>query len=129
MESVKNYCVDSDILIDYLRGVDAARDFLFGIPKEHTLYISIVSVVEIYSGKSTKDAEKQKHVADFLENFEIIELIPEIAKAAGELRRDYEKPFADMIVAASVLSRNFVLATRNAKHFEGIKNLQLLRPY
>jgi len=47
---MKGYCIDSDILIDYLRGQSKARDFLLTSSKEKALWISIVSVVEIYSG-------------------------------------------------------------------------------
>src|SRR3990167_6900138 len=101
---MKGYCVDSDILIDYLRGQNKAREFLLSASKEQALWISIVSVVEIFSGKET-------------------------AKRAGELRRDYGRPFADMIIAASVLEFDLSLVTRNAKHFDKLKDLNTTKPY
>src|SRR3989344_1881908 len=99
---MKGYCVDSDILIDYLRGQNKAREFLLSASKEQALWISI---------------------------FSVIGLSYEIAKRAGELRRDYGRPFADMIIAASVLEFDLSLVTRNAKHFDKLKDLNTTKPY
>ena len=129
MERIDGYCCDSDVLIDYLRGFKPARDFLSKASGEGTFIISIVSVVEIYAGKETSDPEKRILLDKFLENFDIIELDIAIAKHAGELRRDYEKPFADMVVAATARYYNLALVTKNTRHFQGIKGLSLLRPY
>lgn len=129
MEIRRDYLIDSDILIDYLRGFENARTFLIHASQEVLVYISVVSVVEIYSGKETKEEAKRERIDRFLDNFEIIWLDPILAKYAGELRRDYQEPFADMIVAATALHYNLQLATRNTKHFEGIKALRVISPY
>ena len=126
---MKGYCVDSDILIDYLRGQNKAREFLLSASKEQALWISIVSVVEIFSGKETADTKKRAQIEAFLGNFSVIGLSYEIAKRAGELRRDYGRPFADMIIAASVLEFDLSLVTRNAKHFDKLKDLNTTKPY
>lgn len=126
---MKGYCIDSDILIDYLRGQSKARDFLLTTSKERALWISIVSVVEIYSGKETKDTKKRAQIEAFLSNFSIMGLSYEIAKRAGELRRNYTRPFADMIIAAGVLELDLVLITRNIRHFDALKDLNVIKPY
>ena len=41
---MKGYCIDSDILIDYLRGQNKAREFLLSASKEQVLWISIVGI-------------------------------------------------------------------------------------
>ena len=51
MERLKRYLINSDILIDYLRGLSSTRDFLFDRRKQGILMISVINVVEIYSGK------------------------------------------------------------------------------
>ena len=129
MESITGHCVDSDILIDYLRGVAKARRFLLQASKRTALYISVVSIAEIYSGKETRQPKKRERIETFLQNFVTIEVDWGIAERAGELRRDYQKPFADAIVAASAITNKLRLVTRNTKHFRGIKGLKLLRPY
>lgn len=105
MERISGLCIDTDILIDYLRGLEDARVFLSETSKTKTLSISVISVVEIYSGTETKNPQKKKLIDLFLQNFYVIPVNMEIAQFAGELRRDYQRPFADMIVAASALTR------------------------
>ena len=85
--------------------------------------------MEIYSGKDTRISEKKEIIEVFLANFRIIILTQGIAKRAGELRRDHQKPFADMIIAASAMEYGMPLVTRNIKHFRTIRGLKVLRPY
>ncbi len=129
MEDVKGLCLDSDVLIDYLRGTTNAHDFLLEKIGKISLFISVVGIVEIYSGKETKIPEKKEIIEIFLANFRIIILTQGIAKRAGELRRDHQKPFADMIIAASAMEYGLPLVTRNIKHFRTIRGLKVLRPY
>ena len=134
MEDIKRgYCIDSDILIDYLRGIEDARTFLIQASKNAPLYISVVSIVELYAGKETKQEEKQKYIERFLKEFMVIPLNEALAQSAGEFRRDYGKPFADMIIAASAHAYHLRLATRNIKHFEalhtGAARLSVVKPY
>lgn len=116
-------------MIDYLRGISDARRFLFDTAVGAEMSISAVSVVELYAGKETKNAEKRKVLEDFLSVFRIIPVTFDIAKQAGVLRRDEQKPFADMIIAASAVAHGIHLITRNTRHFAAIKGLSVLRPY
>lgn len=129
MEKLTGLLIDSDILIDYLRGFEKARSFLVDLSRKKIFYLSVVSVVEIYSGRETRDQKRRERIDAFLQNFEIIKLEALVAKSAGELRRDYQKPFADMIIAATALTYNIPLATRNIRHFQGIKSLKVSSPY
>ena len=132
MESVKGYCIDSDVLIDHLRGLEAARVFLLEASKQATLYVSVVSIVELYSGLETRDAEKRARVDEFLKSFVGILLDGTIAQYAGVLRREYQQPFADSIIAASAVQYNLRLVTRNNKHFQDVakgEGLELVKPY
>lgn len=110
MENLKNLCVDSDILIDYLRGLENARDFFISSFSEWNFCISVISIAEIYSGKGMASIAHQKDVLEFLENFSALPVTPEIAKLAGEIRRDSGKPFADALI-------------------RGIKDLKIFSPY
>jgi len=47
VEDVKGLCLDSDVLIDYLRGMTNARDFLLENAGKTPLFISVVGIVEI----------------------------------------------------------------------------------
>jgi len=125
MEKIRKFLVDSDILIDFLRGLNKTRGFLFKLRKEGELLISVINVVEIYSGKEIKNTKKRKIIDQFLNGFKIIPLDENLGKLAGEIRLNYYLPFADAIVAATAIYTGSVLATRNIKHFSKIKNLKL----
>ena len=133
----QGYCIDSDILIDFLRGVKSADEFLQYESKQRALYISAVSMVELWSGSETSIAKtnwlnQRLRLDGFLSGFEVIVLDRELSQYAGELRRDYNAPFADAIVAASAWRNNLGLATRNTKHFAEMSQqlgFPLLRPY
>jgi predicted nucleic acid-binding protein len=129
VNKTKGYLIDSDVLIDYLRGLNQARIFLLQESAERKLFIAILSFVEIYSGEETRDLKRRKLIDEFLNSFEIIPLDKNIAKQAGQIRRDYNKPFADAIIAASAISYDLILITKNEKHFSGVKNLKTINPY
>jgi predicted nucleic acid-binding protein len=128
MAEIKKYLVDSDVLIDYLRGFPKIRNFLFKLREEGFLVISVINVVEIYSGKEIEDSRKRKIIDGFLSEFEIIPLEENLAKRAGIIRMRYQIPFADAIVAATAIENRSILVTRNVKHFSKIKGLKLLSP-
>lgn len=131
-EMTRGYCVDSDILIDYLRGIAEAKSFLMNAGKDVMLYISAVSIAELYAGKETRDEKKRIAIERFLTNFQVIAVDAPLARAAGELRRDYAGPFADMIIAASARAYGLTLATRNIKHFSALQKsagIVVVKPY
>jgi predicted nucleic acid-binding protein len=132
VESIKPYCIDSDVLIDHLRGVEAARNFLLAASKHTTLYISVVSIAELYAGQGIRDAEKRAQLDEFLKGFVGILLDGTIAQYPGVLQREYHQPFADSIIAASAMQYNLRLVTKNTKHFEAVaqgENLETVKPY
>lgn len=126
---MENILVDSDIMIDYLRGFEPSRIFFRSAFEKGSLYTSVINVAEIYGGKDTRKPAKENAIKNFLTNFQIAVTTPTIAKSAGMLKRDFDMPFADAIVAATALEYNFKLATRNTKHFNKIRGLNILKPY
>jgi len=128
MEKIKSFLIDTDVLIDFLRGLKEVSDFLFRLRKEGKLLISVINVAEIYSGKEIKNPAKRKIINQFLNEFEIISLDENLAKKAGKIRLDYQLPFADAIVAATTINTRSILITRNIKHFSKIRNLKLKSP-
>ncbi len=121
------YLVDSDIIIDLLRGVKGSKEFLLELFRSRA-FISVLTVAEIISGKETKQISKREHILKFLKNFEIISVDYEISVLAGEIRRDCNIPMADSIIAASALKNSLAIVTYNTKHFEKIPYLEVVKP-
>ena len=119
--------VDSDIVIDHLRDYGDLLESMFVLASRKQIKIYLPSVVstEIYSGQETKRAEKLKIIEALLARFEFIGADEKVSRIAGFLLRDYRHlDLGDAIVAATCLSLNAKLATRNIKDFEKIEDLK-----
>jgi predicted nucleic acid-binding protein len=103
---------DTNILIDYLNGVEAAR---VEIERTRERYISIVTLMEVLAG--ARDAAEEDVIEMFLRDFQLVELTRRIAREAVEIRRTRRIRLPDAIVWAAARSESAVLVTRNTKDF------------
>jgi predicted nucleic acid-binding protein len=94
------YCMDTDVLIDFNRGVENTKDFLLDISSRATIAISTVTVVELWAGKNNvskvqwKREEEQLH--RLINNFLLLPVTKDVALMAGTLRGAYQMPFSDL---------------------------------
>ena len=118
--------VDTDILIDYLRGMPPAIQYLEASGAD--LCLSVVNVAELHAG--VRDHEREA-VNALLGCFTIVPLNKEIAVRGGLLRRDFGKShgveLADALIAATVESLRCTLATLNRKHYPMLPSVMV--PY
>ena len=77
--------VDTDILIDYLRGHPEAGSFLESRLDE--VSISAVSVAELYQG--VREGRERTLLARMVSALTVLPLTTEIAERAGLFRRDF----------------------------------------
>ena len=125
----KGVLFDTDILIDYLRGNNYAKEFIPFVLKRFRVYLTLINIAEIYAGKEMKNLYKREIVEKFLNQFFILDFNTEIAKLAGDLKRDYQLGFSDAFIASTCLFFDFVLITRNIKDHQKITNLRIFSPY
>lgn len=109
--------VDTDILIDYLRGRPEAVAYLDTV--QAPLVLSVLTIAELYAG--VRDGDERTQLDSFISAFGSIPLDRDIAVTGGLYRRDYGKShgtgLADALIAATAITRGFALVTHNAKHF------------
>jgi predicted nucleic acid-binding protein len=103
---------DTNILIDYLNGVEAARTEL-GRPAERL--ISIITWMEVLAG--SHDEAEEEVIEMFLRDFRVVDLTRRVAREAIEIRRTRRIRLPDAIVWASARTESAVLLTRNTKDF------------
>jgi len=106
-----NALLDTNILIDYLRGIRAARAELGRY--DHTA-ISVITWIEVMVGAPV---QAEQATSDFLAGFAMIALDDEVAALAARLRRAHRIKLPDAIVWASARVRGFLLVTRDGKAF------------
>src|SRR5438094_6009769 len=109
--------VDTDVLIDYLRGRAEAVTYLDSLTVP--LCISAITVAELHAG--VREGEERARLDLFLQAFEIIPVDQHAAVRGGLFRRDYGKShstgLADALIAATAILRKTRLVTLNDKHF------------
>ena len=127
---VTKILLDSDILIDYLRIKTGPLPSFLDLQKngEAKLFISAVSIMEIFTGKSA--GEIADELESFITSFQVVSFDKEIARFAGEIERNHKLklPVSDFIIGVTSLRLKAQLATRNKKHFQGIPGLKFFSP-
>jgi predicted nucleic acid-binding protein len=121
--------VDTDILIDSLKGIKTARDLFRSAKIE--IYCSILSKKELLSMHGLSNAEK-KRINNLLTGIRILKIDDDISKKYMSLIQKYgERPdsIADYIIAATAWSKQLPLLTRNKKHFGYIEEISLSPVY
>ena len=119
--------VDTDILIDYLRGRSEAVAFL----EQHVddLHASAVTVAELYQG--VREGRERNKLVATLSALSVLPLTEEIASLAGLFRRDHGAAMgcglADCMIAATASRHQLELATLNARHFAMLQDV--IMPY
>ena len=121
------YLVDTDVLIDILRGVEDAKHYLIKLSVDG-LAVSAVTVTELFSGRDTRNPIKREKVLKLLRHFEVIPVDEEIAILAGEIRRDYGLHLGDAVISATAIVHGLTVVTGNVKHFARVDGLSVLKP-
>lgn len=101
---------DTNILIDYLNGVEQAKQTILS----YDGMISVITKIEVLVG--TKEEERDA-VLSFLKYFELIELNDDIAEKAVAIRQELRVKVPDAVIYATAQSKGTLLLTRNSKDF------------
>jgi hypothetical protein len=107
-----NALFDTNILIDYLNGVEGAKTEMARY--RHRL-VSIVTFMAVLAG--ARDDSEEDVIDMFLRDFRIVELTRGVAREAVEIRRDHRVRFPDAIIWATARAESALLVTRNTKDF------------
>nr|MDO8077744.1 type II toxin-antitoxin system VapC family toxin [Candidatus Freyarchaeota archaeon] len=131
MEEVETLCLDTDILIDFLRG--KIKEKIEQLEDEFQLTTTTISLFELYYGAYRTGKEGNvRSVDELAERLEALRFTDESAKLSGGIlveleRRGQSVDFRDVMVAGIVLENDVMLYTGNVKHFERIKGIKLYR--
>lgn len=121
--------VDTDIMIDYLRGYKPGVEFIE--EKFQFIAVSVFTEMELIIGCRNKDEIKK--LKEFLKHFTSISADKNILSDAvkilsGSYLSDGVE-IIDSIIAATAKNKKMVLYSKNIKHYKNIKSLKLVKPY
>ena len=122
--------VDSDVLIEHLRGNTAARNWLVQARQSSgPLAISVVSLTEIAGGMRSPERREVMRLLGSMQRFEVSQ---QVAWRTATLRREYRRSrtgigLGDYLIAATALTEGLELATLNLRHYPMFP--ELARPF
>lgn len=122
-----NYCLDTNIIIEFLRGNNELIEKLNEVQQSHKLFTTSITLCEVYKGAflSTKKDSELPIIKEFIETLEIAELDKIACEEFGEESARLKKKGKmmgefDLIIAAITKTNNLILVTRNKKDFEHV---------
>jgi predicted nucleic acid-binding protein len=109
--------VDTNVIVDFLRHRREALAFIDTLRGKPA--ISVVSVMELYAGASSRKEETR--IERLLAGSSVLSVSIEIARAAGQHIKHYRVSHGlddlDALIAATAEHYGLALATLNVKHF------------
>lgn len=102
---------DTNILIDYLNGIEAAKTEL---ERYSDKAISFVTWMEVLVGATP---ETERIIRRFLNGFQSLPIDQQVSELAVEIRQRHKVELPDAIVWATAQTHSRILVTRNTKDF------------
>ncbi len=128
---LNSFTLDTDIVIEILRGNETAVNKMETLPQETLINITGLTVYELYKGVLYIGSKKlEEDLENFIQSVEVLQLDSYIERKAGEIYAYLKKKGevisdADILTAATVLVNDSVLVTNNKEHFKRIKDLKI----
>lgn len=121
--------VDTGVFIEYLRAKDKSKTILLNLPDNLELFISSVTLYELYMGATTP--QKWVDVKTLTEDIPVLSFTKSISEKAAIIYQELRASgqiieFRDIFIAATALSHNLPVLTKNKKHSTRVKDLEIL---
>ncbi|MDX2179714.1 MAG: type II toxin-antitoxin system VapC family toxin [Bryobacteraceae bacterium] len=126
------YFLDSDFCVKAMRQRESAIQLLESLPR-HLVAVPSIVRAELYFGAENSDRVESElaKLAGFFEPYPTIPFDAGAAETYGEIRANLKRKGQligdhDMLIAATALSRQATLITRNVAEFQRVPGLRLL---
>ena len=90
--------------------------------------ISVITEIELLCWK-TPSAKDTELLNDFIHDALVIELEDRVKLKTAAIRKNYKIKLPDAIIAATAITYNYALLTRNVSDFNHIEGLEILNPW
>lgn len=88
----RKICLDTDILVNFIRGNEEDSDFIKRLENEATLATSTITIFELFRGihKSNLKIQEEVAVNDIIQRFEILNFSPTSADIAAKVHTNLD---------------------------------------
>ena len=90
--------------------------------------ISVITEIELLCWKTT-DERDMEILQNFIDDVRVIEMEKTIKYKAVDIRKKYRIKLPDAIIAATAITYELILISRNVSDFKNIRELQLINPW
>ena len=124
----RTYLIDSNTIIDFisnklpLKGMNFVENVVNMIPN-----LSIISKMEVLG--FPMDVSDEQIFVEFFNDSNIISITDDIVNKTIEIRKNYKTNLPDAIIAATALTNNCMIISRNSKDFSKIPRLIVINTY
>jgi len=122
MDALMRLLLDTNVLIDVLKGETTARDWL---EEQQQPAVSVITWIEVLVGCRTAESQT---VEAWLDSFERLPLDRDVARESVQARQRHGLKVPDAIILATARCHGLTLATRNSKDFP-LSLGDVLHPY
>jgi predicted nucleic acid-binding protein len=124
----KRILVDTSMLIDHLRKKRKEKSLFYQLSDQFVYEISVVTEFEFRIGCTKRNRD---FTETLLSAIQVLPFDSQCAKVAVQLYTDLKSmnkliDMPDIFIAATALANDLPLLTLNKKHFERVKNLNLI---
>ena len=129
---MEKYTLDTDILIDFLRGRSQAVSTIARLKEKGVLATTVINAFELYWGAyKLGGGKKAIDVKRLLNRLELLLLDERVAEKAGEEIAHLEKlglpvNVRDLLVGVIAREHGYAIITGNEKHFRRIRGLSVV---
>lgn len=121
--------IDTNIFIEYLRAKDKTATKLYQLSENPELFISAISLYELYMGANT--AAKEQDIRTLTEDIIILPFTDQIAIKSAQIYHQLKAKnqiieFRDIFIAATCIVNDLPIKTLNTKHFDRIEKLRII---
>ena len=122
MDALMRLLLDTNVLIDVLKGETTARDWL---EEQQQPAVSVITWIEVLVGCRTAESQT---VEAWLDSLERLPLDRDVARESVQARQRHGLKVPDAIILATARCHGLTLATRNSKDFP-LSLGDVLHPY
>jgi predicted nucleic acid-binding protein len=121
----QKYLIDSNVVIDYLKGaLPLSGMSLMNHIVNELLLLSVITKIEVL-GFSASD----KLCEDFIDFATILNLNNDVVNQTINIRKSHKIKLGDAIIASTAIVHSLTLVTGNIDDFKRLKSLAVLNPW
>lgn len=124
----QQYLIDTNVVIDYLGNKLPPKSKTFIDDVINTIpNVSIITKIEVLGFNAPE--EHYNLLLDFMNDSIVFELSPKVTDICIQLRKKYKTKLPDAIIAATAITYDLILISRNISDFKSIESIKVINPY